>query len=162
MNLMNFDMTSRKSRNLQILWNISYEHFLDDFWDKEALNMMSLWWITVSSVYTKREGKDFSCLPPTCQRKRAAHKKPLKHLFTSLWKLNSFQIISPRIAARSSEDSPPLGNHRSQGIESGACPHETEHFLPKTLSLHVIIHREEKTNPWIALKIFLFFEFNTG
>lgn len=152
MNLMNSDMTSRKSRSLQILrmwsWNISYEHFVDDFWDKEALNMMSLWWITVSTVYKKREGKDFSYVPPTCQSKRAAHKKPLKHLFTSLWKLNSFRIVSPKIAARSSEDSPPLGDHRSQGIESGACPHETEHFLLKTSSLlHVIIHREDKQIP---------------
>ena len=47
--------------------------------------------------------------------------------------------VYPRIAAKSSEDAHPLGNHGSLGIESGTCPHEAEHFLLKTASLTGII-----------------------
>lgn len=48
----------------------------------------------------------------------------------------------PKIAAKSSQASHPLGNHGSLGIESGACPHKTEHFLLPTLSLAAIISSE--------------------
>lgn len=67
------------------------------------------------------------------------------HLFAFLWKLNlsgCSQIIFPKIAAKSSQASHPLGNHGSLGIESGACPHKTEHFLLPTLSLAAIISSE--------------------
>lgn len=86
-------------------------------------------------------------------------KKPLIwHLFVFLWKLNlsgCSQIIFPKIAAKSSQASHPLGNHGSLGIESGACPHKTEHFLLPTLSLAAIISSEilssGKTKCWIGL-----------
>ena len=55
--------------------------------------------------------------------------------------------MSPEIAAKSSEDSRPSGkkNGSSHGIESGACPQETQHFPRKTASLPVIISDEIST-----------------
>lgn len=72
------------------------------------------------------------------------------HLFAFLWKLNlsgCSQIIFPKIAAKSSQASHPLGNHGSLGIESGACPHKTEHFLLPTLRFF----SSGKTKCWIGL-----------
>lgn len=92
------------------------------------------------------------------QLKKTPQKTLIWHLFMFLWKLNlsgCSQIVFPKIAAKSSQASHPLGNHGSLGIESGACPHKTEHFLLPTLSLAAIISSEifssGKTKCWIGL-----------